>query len=153
MINIRTAITEDLELICLQRRQMFLESGKSADLVDEMNVNFSDWLSIRLSNGTYKGFIAENECGKPIAGIGVMELDWPPHPAHPCDDKRGYVLNLYVEPSYRLQGIAQKLMRICEGFLQERGIKYVILHATDAGRPLYEQSGWTKTSEMAKLLH
>lgn len=121
-------------------------------MVDEMIASFSGWLSAQLANATYIGFIAENERSEPVAGVGVMELDWPPHPAHPSNDIRGYVLNLYVEPSCRGQGIAQKLMQNGERFLRERGIEYVILHATEAGRPLYEQSGWTKTSEMAKLL-
>jgi len=43
-----------------------------------------------------------------------MVLDWPPHPLHPNEDRRGYVLNLYVEPGYRGRGVARDLMRLAD---------------------------------------
>ena len=33
-----------------------------------------------------------------------------------------------------------------------RGLTYAVLHATEAGRPLYEQLGWEPTAEMARRL-
>jgi hypothetical protein len=33
-----------------------------------------------------------------------------------------------------------------------RGISYLVLHATEAGRALYAQIGWAPTAEMAKVL-
>ena len=35
---------------------------------------------------------------------------------------------------------------------RRRGIAYMVLHAAEAGRPLYEQLGWTATNEMALAL-
>jgi len=79
-----------------------------------------------------------------------MVIDWPPHPSHPQDDRRGYVLNMFVEPDYRGQGIATDLMNMADTEFQHRGIRYTILHATSKGRPLYEYLGWSGTTEMAK---
>jgi ribosomal protein S18 acetylase RimI-like enzyme len=82
----------------------------------------------------------------------MMEIEWPPHPLHPDDERRGYILNVYVEPSFRRRGHARRLMQqACEEG-QRRGINYVILHATDQGRPLYERLGWTPTAELALSL-
>lgn len=152
MIRYRQLDMGDLSLICMHRREMFIESGKEVQDVDEMIASFSDWLSVRLSNQTYQGFIAEHELGFPVAGIGVMEIDWPPHPSHPKSDSRGYILNLYVMPGYRGQGIAKELMRLGEDYLHNRNIDFAVLHATEAGRPLYERIGWKRSSEMAKFL-
>ena len=81
-----------------------------------------------------------------------MIIEWPPGPSHPTLDKRGNVLNVFVEPSHRKQGIAKALMHRADQEFAERGVAYAILHATKMGRPLYEQIGWSATSEMAKSL-
>lgn len=115
-----------------------------------MSSPFAAWLQPRLTDSRYFGFIAEDHNGEPVAGVGLMEIDWPPHPSHPDDCRRGYVLNVYVEPQWRGQGIARALMEESDRVFRARKISYAILHATEAGRPLYEQGGWSQTSEMAK---
>ena len=74
----------------------------------------------------------------------------PPHHFHPTIDKRGYVLNLLVEPAYRKRGLASKLMRLAEIEFANRGVGFAVLHASAKGMPLYSELGWTRTSEMSK---
>ena len=97
------------------------------------------------------GFIAETG-GGPVAGIGLMGVGFPPHPLHPDKTKRGYVLNLFVEPEWRGQGIATRLMAAAEETFRQRGLSYAMLHATKQARPMYEQHGWTQTPELGKPL-
>ena len=86
-----------------------------------------------------------------MAGIGLMLIDWPPHPLHPEQSQRGYILNLFVEPEHRRRGLAVRLMRLAEAEFVRRGVRYEVLHATDKGRPLYRKLGWDSTAEMAKM--
>lgn len=152
MIKIRAVSPSDFTLICKHRNCMFKEAGKhAADLV-AMSPSFATWLRPRLEDGRYFGFIADSADGKPIAGVGLMVIDWPPHPSHPTDCRRGYVLNLYVDPAFRGRGVARSLMEKSVQVFREQKIVYAVLHATDDGRPLYESSGWTQTSEMAMRL-
>jgi ribosomal protein S18 acetylase RimI-like enzyme len=58
------------------------------------------------------------------------------------------VLNVYVEPAWRLRGVAEALMRAVLDALTERGIGHVVLHASDDGRRLYERLGFVPTNEM-----
>ena len=88
----------------------------------------------------------------PVAGIGLMTIDWPPHPSHPTQDRRGYVLNVFVESSHRRRGLAHRLMALAEAEFAERGVELAVLHATEKGRPLYDELGWRATTEMAKAL-
>ena len=81
-----------------------------------------------------------------------MVIDWPPHPSHPYEDRRGYVLNVFVEPSHRGRGLAKMLMQLGEAEFATRGVSFAILHATRMGRPLYEKIGWAQTSEMSKQI-
>ena len=46
------------------------------------------------------------------------------------------------------QGIARRTMQTILGWLREQGIQHITLHATEAGRPLYEQLGFVEGNEM-----
>lgn len=142
---------DDIELICRHREAMFRDAGRGDDVLRPMTENFRVWVGPRLLDGSYFGY-AMLDAGVPVAGIGLMLIDWPPHPSHPTQDKRGYVLNVFVEPEYRKRGLAHELMDLAEAEFARRGVGYAILHATAKGRPLYQELGWKGTTEMAKAL-
>ena len=150
-MEIRNIHPDDLNLICRHRESMFREAGRDESALAAMTPNFRDWLAPRLLNGSYFGFLAIED-NVVTAGIGLMEIDWPPHPTHPQENKRGYVLNVYVEPLYRRRGIAGRLMKMADAEFKKRGLTYAILHATNMGRGLYENIGWSSTTEMAKVM-
>ena len=151
-IAVRSVERNDLELICHHREEMFRDAGSDERSLQLMTENFRPWLEPRLADGSYFGFVVS--CGgEPAGGVGLMLIDWPPHPLHPATDRRGYVLNLFVEPEHRRKGLARRLMQLAEEELQRRGVSLLILHATDKGRPLYSELGWTAGSaEMIKQL-
>jgi GNAT superfamily N-acetyltransferase len=154
MTTTRPVTPGDLELICRHREEMFRASnavGRTDEILRTMTAAFRVWLEPRLKDGSYFGYIAEDK-GAAVAGIGLMIIDWPPHPSHPQEDKRGYVLNVFVEPSHRGQGIAKMLMGLGEAELARRGVSFAVLHATRRGKPMYETSGWAPTSEMSKIM-
>lgn len=153
-IATRPVTPDDLELICRHREQMFRDSnapGRTDDTLSAMTAAFRIWLEPRLKDGRYFGYIAEED-GAAVAGIGLMVIDWPPHPSHPQEDRRGYVLNVFVEPSHRRRGLGRLLMELGEAEIARRGVSFAILHATQMGKPVYEATGWARTSEMSKLL-
>ncbi|HTV85021.1 MAG TPA: GNAT family N-acetyltransferase [Dyella sp.] len=150
-MDIRALHEDDLDLICRHREEMFRDAGRGDDVLLPMTAHFREWLKPRLRDGDYFGFMMVDH-GAVIAGIGLMLIDWPPHPLHPAQHKRGYVLNVFVEPAYRQRGLARELMKLAEAAFIGRGVGYAVLHATDKGKPLYQRLGWTGTSEMAKTL-
>lgn len=148
-MDVRPVGVEDLDLICRHREAMFREAGRDEATLRTMTAHFRAWLAPRLANGVYFGYVI-SEGGAPVAGVGLMLIDWPPHPSHPETDQRGYVLNVYVEPAARRRGLARALMRLADEAFARRGIPYAVLHATEQGRPLYADLGWSGTTEMAK---
>lgn len=151
MTDYRPVIPADLDLVCRHRHEMFKASGRTDEALAPMSAAFRGWLEPRLASGDYFGWIAA-EGGAPIAGLGMMVIDWPPHPSHPMQAARGYILNVFVEPERRGQGIARALMDLAMTEARRRGLQYMILHATAQGRPMYEKLGWAQTAEMSIAL-
>lgn len=141
----------DHAMICDHRERMFLEAGGDPAALQVMTEHFGPWLNARLTDGRYYGFALMDGTFS-AAAVGLMSIDWPPHPSHPNQDQRGYVLNVFVEPTYRRRGLASALMQLAEAEFVARGIGFGVLHATDVGRPVYEAQGWRATAEMAKSL-
>lgn len=150
-LQVRRLEPDDLQMICAHRETMFLEAGGVPAELQVMTEHFRPWLYPRLRDGRYYGFALLDD-GQPVAAIGLMTIDWPPHPAHPHLDQRGYVLNVFVEPEYRRRGLASALMRLADAEFARRGVSFAVLHATQAGKPVYEALGWAATAEMAKAI-
>lgn len=149
-LNEREIRTSDLDLICHHRFEMFRDIGQPLDKIEAMIVEFRKWLNPRLHDGSYFGFVLEEENGKTAGGIGLSIIDWAPHVLHPTDHLRGYISNVYVEHHCRRQGVASQLMASGEAELKRRGASLIVLHASDAGREIYDNSGWKQSSEMIK---
>lgn len=149
---VRPVTPQDIELICRQRVEMFSDAGRPDDLLQQMAPVFRDWLEPRLIDGRYFGFIAEL-AGRAVGGVGLIELDWPPHPLHPTEGRRGYVLNVFVEEDCRGLGIARQLMAVSEDAFSRRGLTFMALHATEKGRILYDRMGWSPSAEMTKPIN
>lgn len=151
MLETRPLSPADVDLVCHHRTAMFRDMGRDERLVAEMMGPFRAWLESRLGDGTYFGFVVEDR-SVPVAGLGLLVNEWPPALAHPASDRRGYILDVYVEPTHRRRGIARTLVLDALAEFRRRDITYVSLHASDFGRPLYESLGFTATTEMGMSL-
>jgi GNAT superfamily N-acetyltransferase len=130
---------------------MFAEMGKTSnESLETMSLHFAPWVRRMLAEGKYLGWIVEDE-GRPVASTSLFLLEWPPHPLDPTNDHRGYLLNMYVDPAHRRQGVAKNLVQVCLDETRRRGIRIAALHASDAGRPLYEAFRFAPTNEMFYL--
>ena len=148
MLQTRKAVVEDAELIAWHRKAMFAAMGRAKEAaLETMRRNCVPWLERMMADGKYLGWITCDDA-RPVASAGLMLLDWPPHPLDPAGTQRGYLLNVFVEAEYRKRGLARELVEECMAEARRRGIRVVTLHASDAGRPLYERLGFSATNEM-----
>jgi ribosomal protein S18 acetylase RimI-like enzyme len=148
MYQIRVATPADAAVITHHRRRMFVDAGRQDNrILDVMAEYFKPWVETRLADGRYLGWLT-SENGTVVAGAGLIVLDWPPHPLDPRKDKRGYLLNVYVEPEHRRKKLASHLIDLALAEARKQKIRVVALHSTDEGRPLYESNGFRRTDEM-----
>jgi GNAT superfamily N-acetyltransferase len=149
MYSYRSVTNQDIEVICSHRERMFLEAGHPEQLLALMTQHYRPWMESLLQARMYYGRVAQID-ESIVGSIGWMKVPWPPHPMHPEQSERGYVLNLFVEPVHRGKGIARSLMAYVDTEFLGQGIEYCILHSTPMARSMYEKMGWKGTSEMAR---
>jgi len=152
-LALRPVRAADAALIARQRREMFAANGHPDAVLAPMAAAFEAWLAPHLAAGSYFGWIVEDEDGQAVGGLGMMAIDWPPHPRHPQQDRRGYITNVFVESRLRGAGVGRLLMETATQEAHRRGLELMVLHASPMGRPLYERMGWTAGSEMMLSLH
>ncbi|GAC1300715.1 MAG: GNAT family N-acetyltransferase [Vulcanimicrobiaceae bacterium] len=147
-LPLRLATIDDVEELVRHRAEMFAEMGTPRDLrFAVMLANSKRWFREHITNGTYLGFLIAARDGNVAAGGGLYIYDW--FPTHrDTGVRRGYILNVYVDADHRRRGLARKVTEACLDACRERGIEVVTLHASKAGRSIYERLGFASTSEM-----
>jgi GNAT superfamily N-acetyltransferase len=146
-IFIRPATLADVAELLLHRRGMYEAMGYTdATALAGMMKTSEPYLREAMTNGTLHAWVAENE-GRVIGGGLVIVSPWLSHP-YDQECRRATVLNMYVDPGFRRQGIARRLMQAMIAWCREQDFAGVALHASDQGRPLYESLGFEPTTEM-----
>jgi GNAT superfamily N-acetyltransferase len=148
---VRRAVVGDVEVVVAQRRAMFEEmrSAESAAL-DDMATRFAPWVKREIAAERYLGWFAVAE-GTVAAGLGLWLMEWPPHVVGRAS-RRGYLLNVYTEKRFRRLGLARELVEVAVEWCRGNGVDVMVLHASDAGRRMYEELGFGATNEMRMVL-
>ncbi|HEY6944614.1 MAG TPA: GNAT family N-acetyltransferase [Candidatus Acidoferrum sp.] len=150
--KVRRATAEDLKHILHHRLAMFEEMGfRDAEVLARVEAVSREYFREALRAGTYMGWMAENSDGEVVGGGGIVVAGWPGFPGE-NHAKRAWILNMYTEPEARRCGVAKRLMQEMIGWCRGQGYGMVALHASAAGRPLYESLGFQQTNEMSLKL-
>ncbi len=145
---IRQAVVGDIPVLVRHRRMMWWDMGRR----DEANLSLMDaaareYFAHAIADGSYRGFLAVAAGGTVIGGGGIVISPWPGVLGQ-RQPRRAMILNVYVEREHRRQGAARALMQAMIQWCRENDFAHVGLHASDEGRPLYEQLGFKPTNEM-----
>ena len=150
--QIRPATLEDLAVILHHRRRMFEDMGLTDQQgLDAMQASSTPLLRRGLRDGTYRGWLVEAPGGGIVAGGGLIILEFHSHPRDPRP-QRAWVVNMFTEVEHRRRGLARRLLETVLEWCRAEGMRFVYLHASDDGRPLYEGLGFTATNEMRLAL-
>ena len=147
-INIREATLQDLPHLVHHRRAMFEEMGyRDPGVLAQVDKSSQEYFSQALRVGAYKAWLAEDANNRIAAGGGIVIASWPGYPGETLAN-RAWILNMYTEPEARRRGLANKLLNVMLDWCRANGFRTVSLHASPAGRPIYESVGFQPTNEM-----
>jgi ribosomal protein S18 acetylase RimI-like enzyme len=153
--EVREATAADIPLLARHRAAMFQDMGSLAPgREQELTDATAEFLRQALPRGEYLGWVAETTIAprEAVGGGGVQLRTILPRPRPRTDGielgPEAIILNVYVEPAWRRRGVGEAVMRALLDSLAARGIRRIVLHASDDGRRLYERLGFAPTNEM-----
>jgi ribosomal protein S18 acetylase RimI-like enzyme len=150
-MRIRRAGAHDLVLVS-RMRLAFLADHRGVE-PQSFGPDFADhtrrFLELRHRSGNLQSWIAEED-RQCVGVVSMLILDMPPRPDEPRTWE-GYIINMYVSPAARRRGIGRALFDACIGSAPESGLRRILLHATDDGRPLYEKAGFRPNDDWMEL--
>jgi GNAT superfamily N-acetyltransferase len=149
---VRVATVADAATIAHHRAAMFVDMGILAPArAPALRAATVEYLRSALPEGRYRGWLAEI-AGTVAGGAGLVTYTTLPRPENLQGGEDAYVFNVYTEPAERGRGVASRLMVVILDWCRARGIACVNLHASEAGRPIYERLGFEPTREMRLFL-
>lgn len=156
--TIRLATVDDVDTIADHRARMFDEMGDvRPGAFETLRTKSGNRLREFLDRGEYIGWLA-TPAEQPdliVGGAGVQLRQTLPHPQYlagnqgvVAEGRHAIIINVFTEPEWRRRGIAQILMRRIIEWARAEELDSLVLHASDAGRSLYEHLGFVRTNEM-----
>ena len=146
-ITIRTATRDDIPEILRLRRAMYedMDYHDPATLTAMVSISKA-YLEKALADGSFRAWLASSGT-RVVAGGAVIISPWPAHP-YDLECRRATILNVYTDPEFRRRGIARRLMQTMIDWCRSQNFAAITLHASDAGRHLYESLGFEASNEM-----
>ena len=156
--TIRFATSDDVDTIAEHRARMFEEMGElPPDAFEILRAKSCERLHDLLTRGEYIGWLAI-PAQRPdiIAGdAGVQLREVLPHPFSRASEgnkiaegRHAIIINVFTEPQWRRQGVAVLLLQRIIDWARAERLDRLVLHASEAGRSLYERLGFVGTNEM-----
>ncbi len=122
-----------------------IEEGRKR-MADAFRQQLRNWLV----TGQCRGLVVE-ENGRAVAGVLMLLKDTLPTPVTPLS-VRGYLFNVYTEPSHRRRGLAARLTDAALKLARDLGVEIMELHASLEAEGLYQRMGFVPTSEMRLVM-
>ena len=150
-LRLREATARDVPTLVRHRRMMWTDIGRDpAASIEGSDGPYEDWARRMMGERRFVGFVATS--GDEVAGSGALWLrEEQPRPGV-SPGFVPYLMSMYTEPRYRRSGVATAIVKAAIGWSRARGYRKVELHASRAGRPVYEALGFERTWEMRAAL-
>jgi GNAT superfamily N-acetyltransferase len=154
--RVRAATPEDIPFLAGHHRKMFEE-------IAEKNNTLPDSRGIQAAGDEYakklKSVLGTDSCAawvivlgdRIIASGGVSVLSYVPVP-HDPQPGIAFLHSIYTEKEYRNCGHAFRITQEATRWCRDQGIRRLYLLASNAGRPVYEKSGFVPVESMMLFL-
>jgi len=154
-INIQEATCDDIKQMAIHHRKMFEEiwekKGQKVEAAkaQEIEKAYSEKLQKEIPGGSCKAWVIKN--GNRLVASGAISIvSFVPVP-NDTNHNIAYLHSMYTEKDFRGRKYAQQINERAIQYCKENGINRVILNASDAGKPIYEKSGFVSSPETMRL--
>jgi GNAT superfamily N-acetyltransferase len=154
-LHLRFAKSEDIPILvrhhCLMFEEILTLKGMDIDnsAFRKIETAHNDKLEKQLSDGSCVAWLIEYN--KDIVASGAVSIiSMVPVPDDPSHEV-AYLHSMYTEKDFRRKKLAHRIIDEAILYCKGKGIKRMILAASDAGRPLYKQVGFLPAENLMRL--
>lgn len=154
-MNLQDATIDDIRILAIHHRKMFeeiweqkgqkIEKGRA----EEIEAAYCEKIEKQIPEGTCIAWVVKND-NQIIASGAITIVSLVPVPSD-INHNIAYLHSMYTEKGYRNQKYAQKIVDRAIHYCQKIGINRVVLNASDAGKPIYEKSGFVSSPETMRM--
>lgn len=150
--RLRVAGIGDIPVLAVFHRKMFEEIWQASGIpaapgaMQAIEDEYGKKLSRELADGSCMAWVVEED-GRVVAGGAVSTVSYVPVPHDPACTM-AFLHSVYTETTFRRRGYARMITDEAVRFCKNRGIKRLYLVASEAGRPVYEKSGFGPVPNM-----
>lgn len=148
MIKIRTATKDDIEDLMNVRQEMLRIVNNLSDS-ETFDTTLIEQSRNYFLNGKQTTVIAVDK-NKIIGCATISYINIMPTYSHSTGN-RAHLMNVYTNKNYRRQGIAKQMVSMLIEEAKSKGATEISLDATEDGRPLYKNLGFTENKEAMVL--
>ncbi len=150
-LGARRITLDDAPALARLRMALLEETGGPLDTAEHAALLQSNEAFFRahMADPAWNHWCVEH-AGDMVAVGTLVILERPPYPGNP-EGLDAYLLNIYTVPAFRGRGAANVVVAAALAHAQARGVRKLILHATEAGRPMYEKLGFLASSAYMEL--
>jgi len=155
-IPIRKAEISDIPTLALHHRKMFQEIwDKKGSPLDEQRLGqveqaYAEKLTEQFSDESCTAWVAVQD-DTIVASGAVTIISFVPTPLD-LSHQLGYLHSLYTEEEYRGKQCAHKIIDQVIDYCNQKGIRRIILTASEEGRPIYHAIGFRSTLDLMRLV-
>jgi GNAT superfamily N-acetyltransferase len=154
-ITLSGATSNDITILASHHRKMFKEiwekDGKNLNegRLDEVEKAYIKKLEEQFTDNTCKAWVVKNQ-NKIVASGAITICSFVPTPLD-LSYKVAFFHSLYTEEKSRNLNCAKIILEKAIRYCKDKGMKRVLLAASDAGRPMYQKIGFKPTSDLMRL--
>jgi len=155
-VCIRIAGEEDIPCLAIHHRMMFEEIRESTGLpldppgLAVLEKEYAQKLAGEFRSGTCISWVIQ--IGERIVSSGAISIvPYVPVP-HDLSCRIAFLHSVYTEKEHRHRHYASRITQEAADYCRNQGIRRLYLFASDAGRPVYERTGFVPVPNMMLLL-
>ena len=150
-IVFKRASLDMLDWLVSSRIEVLRAANQLEDDVDMRDVADASrrYYQEALADDSHVGLLAFD--GEAFVGAGGVSFYRVMPTYHNPTGRKAYIMNMYVRPEYRRQGIATRMLDTLVDEARQRGISQISLEATNVGRPLYAHYGFVPMEHEMEL--
>jgi len=154
-VHLREASANDISVMAVHHRKMFAEiwerNGEYLEALkaEEVEKAYIKKLETEMASGICKAWVIEDK-GEIVSSGAITLISLVPNPSD-LSCRVAYLHSMYTEKTHRNKKYAQRIIYNVIEDCKSKGIRRILLNASEEGKPVYQKIGFRSAPDAMRL--